>query len=97
MSLLALARPGVEAYAIEFAAALSPVLARLPAEDVAEIRRRLGQIAEVAGHAGGIGFMVLEGLGIALRLEIGSYVVSYSVNDSKRTLTVVSVVSLESR
>jgi mRNA-degrading endonuclease RelE of RelBE toxin-antitoxin system len=95
MSCLALVRPGSEPYRVEFPESLPPVLLRIDSNDLAEIRRRLHEIAEVAGHGGGLGFVLFEGLGSTLRLEIAGHVVSYLVDDAKRTLTVLSIVSTE--
>lgn len=95
MSSLALAQPDSEPYRVEFPGALAAVLMRAGPKAMAEIRSRLREIAEVAGHGGGLGFVLFEGVGSTLRLEIAGHVVSYLVDDAKRTLTVLSIVSTE--
>jgi len=92
MNSLALAKPAPVAYAVEFLPPASRALMRIPPAIVAEIRGRLEEIAEVAAVAGDLGFVVLDGVGSSLRLEIGGYTLSYVISDACHLLTVLSVV-----
>jgi hypothetical protein len=92
MSSLALAESSPEAYAVDFAPKASRALTQMLPDLAAELRRRLREIAEVAATSGGLGFMLLDGAGSTLHLEISAHVVSYVVDDARRTLTVLSIV-----
>ncbi|HEY8207075.1 MAG TPA: hypothetical protein VIG99_06330 [Myxococcaceae bacterium] len=61
-----------------------------PPEIRGQIRRRLEEIADVAGH---LVSTVADSVGNTLRLEMSGHIISYVLSDVERTLTVVSVVS----
>jgi len=92
MTSLALAEPSSDAYAVDFAPTATLALIGVPSQVATELRRRLRQIAEVAAIAGGLGFVVLDGIGSTLHLEIDGHEVSYAVSDDRRALMVLSVV-----
>jgi hypothetical protein len=93
MNSLALAESSPQAYDVEFWSSASLKLLRMPARIVIKIRQRLREIAEVAAVAGGLGFVIVDGVGSTLHIEIDGYEVSYLVSDVHRLLTVLSIVA----
>ena len=89
MTPLALAKPGTGPYAVEFTPRASHALMRTPLPVSSQLQHGLNEIAEVAGA---IAFVIADGAGSTLHLEIAGHQVSYVINDVRRTLTVVSMV-----
>ena len=76
------------AYSIEFAPLAEQAFRGTPPGVGAEIRKRLQEIAVVAGP---LSSEAADHLHSTLRLEIAGHIVTYSLSDADRTLTVMSV------
>lgn len=81
-------------YQILFSPYAERVFWNTPVETRAEVRRRLEEIADVAGH---LTSTVADTIGSTLRLEIAGHIISYVLSDLHQTLTVMSVVSFAVR
>ncbi|HVE86218.1 MAG TPA: hypothetical protein VND93_25350 [Myxococcales bacterium] len=92
MNALALAKSSNVAYAVQFGPSASLALIKMRPEVAVQLRRRLHEIAEVAGSLASV---VADGVGSTLHLEVAGHVVSYVVSDFRRVLSVISVVPAE--
>lgn len=80
-----------EAYEVELTSGVSAVLFAMPVPDVLMVHKRLREVAEIAAVAGDLGFVVLDGGGETLHLRVAGTVVSYTVSDQRRLLTVIDI------
>jgi hypothetical protein len=76
------------AYAIHFSPLAEQAFRGTPPEVGAEIRKRLQEIAVVAGL---LSSEAADQVHSTLRIEIAGYIVTYVLSDADRTLTVFSV------
>lgn len=76
------------AYSIEFTPLAERGFRGTPPGVGAEIRKRLQEIALVAGP---LSSEAADQLNSTLRLEISGYIITYTLRDADRTLTVMSV------
>jgi hypothetical protein len=77
-----------DAYAIHFSPWAEEAFRGTPPEVGAEIRKRLQELALVAGP---LSSTFADRVSSTLRLEIQGYIVTYVLSDANRTLTVMSV------
>ncbi|HYV47847.1 MAG TPA: hypothetical protein VFA20_23470 [Myxococcaceae bacterium] len=80
-----------EAYEVELTVAVSAVLFSMPVPTVLGIHKRLRDVAEIAAVAGDLGFVVLDGGGETLHLRVAGCMVSYTVSDQRRLISVTGI------
>src|SRR3954469_5745988 len=80
-----------EAYEVELTVVVSALLFSMPVPAVLLIHKRLREVSEIAAVAGDLGFVVLDGGGDTLPLRVAGSVVSYTVSDQRRLITVTSI------
>jgi hypothetical protein len=80
-----------EAYEVELTAGVSALLFAMPVPEVLQVHRRLREVAEIAAVAGDLGFVVLDGGGDTLHLRVAGVIVSYTVSDRRRLITVTGL------
>jgi hypothetical protein len=82
------------AYSIQLAPFAERAFRETPPGVGAEIRKRLQEIAFVAGL---LSSPVADGVNSTLRIEISGYIITYLLSDADRTLTVMSVARFTSQ